>query len=151
MNDKVALVTGAAQGIGHAIASTFVAHGARVVVADMDGERLEAAEGSHAGGNHGLDVRDDGDVGLHRDHGVGPAKLLHGLLELVAVHVGNDNPGAVRDEGRGDGMADTLRGPGHERHLVVHRWGSSQSAIAARVPSSMASKNFRDPSTSPTR
>ena len=43
MNDKVALVTGAARGIGHAIASTFVAHGARVVVADMDGEALEEA------------------------------------------------------------------------------------------------------------
>jgi NAD(P)-dependent dehydrogenase (short-subunit alcohol dehydrogenase family) len=36
MNDKVALVTGAAKGIGAACARVLAAHGARVVVADVD-------------------------------------------------------------------------------------------------------------------
>jgi NAD(P)-dependent dehydrogenase (short-subunit alcohol dehydrogenase family) len=43
VDGKVAIVTGAARGIGHAIAATFIAHGARVLLADMDGEALEDA------------------------------------------------------------------------------------------------------------
>jgi 3-hydroxybutyrate dehydrogenase len=36
LNDKVAIVTGAASGIGREIARTFVQAGARVVIADRD-------------------------------------------------------------------------------------------------------------------
>lgn len=38
LEDKVAVITGAAQGIGEAIARLFVAQGARVVIGDLDGE-----------------------------------------------------------------------------------------------------------------
>jgi 3-oxoacyl-[acyl-carrier protein] reductase len=38
LEDKVAVVTGAAQGIGEAIARLFVSHGARVVIGDLDGD-----------------------------------------------------------------------------------------------------------------
>jgi 3-oxoacyl-[acyl-carrier protein] reductase len=38
LEDKVAVVTGAAQGIGEAITRLFVSHGARVVIGDLDGE-----------------------------------------------------------------------------------------------------------------
>jgi 3-oxoacyl-[acyl-carrier protein] reductase len=41
--DKVAIVTGAAQGIGRAIAETLARHGADIVVADMDPGRAEEA------------------------------------------------------------------------------------------------------------
>ncbi|MGY8995080.1 MAG: SDR family NAD(P)-dependent oxidoreductase, partial [Alphaproteobacteria bacterium] len=34
--DKVILVTGAAGGVGHAVARSFAAEGARVAVCDMD-------------------------------------------------------------------------------------------------------------------
>src|SRR5690606_37806669 len=45
LKDKTALVTGGAKGIGFAIAQTFVSHGAKVVVADIDGDQArEAAE-----------------------------------------------------------------------------------------------------------
>jgi NAD(P)-dependent dehydrogenase (short-subunit alcohol dehydrogenase family) len=40
---QVAIVTGAARGIGHAIAERLVADGASVVIADLDGQTAEAA------------------------------------------------------------------------------------------------------------
>ena len=43
MEGKVAVVTGAAQGIGHAIAAGLAAAGARVVVADLHGAEEAAA------------------------------------------------------------------------------------------------------------
>jgi len=42
LNDKIAVVTGAAQGIGKAIAETLAQHGAHVVVADIKLEKAEA-------------------------------------------------------------------------------------------------------------
>jgi NAD(P)-dependent dehydrogenase (short-subunit alcohol dehydrogenase family) len=42
LENKVAIVTGAGQGIGEAIARRFAAEGARLVVADIDAERAES-------------------------------------------------------------------------------------------------------------
>ncbi|WP_250626051.1 3-hydroxybutyrate dehydrogenase [Pinirhizobacter soli] len=47
---KVALVTGAASGIGKAIAQAFHQAGARVVIADLDGDAAEAVAGEIDGG-----------------------------------------------------------------------------------------------------
>ncbi len=41
--DRVAIVTGAAQGIGAAVAAAYVKEGARVIIADLDGAAAEAA------------------------------------------------------------------------------------------------------------
>ncbi|MDQ1423842.1 MAG: short chain dehydrogenase, partial [Acidimicrobiaceae bacterium] len=38
LKGKVAIVTGAAQGIGYAIAHRYATEGARVVIADINGE-----------------------------------------------------------------------------------------------------------------
>jgi 3-oxoacyl-[acyl-carrier protein] reductase len=43
LSDKVAIVTGSAQGIGLATALRLAADGARVVVADLSPQRVEAA------------------------------------------------------------------------------------------------------------
>ena len=42
MQDKVAVVTGAASGIGKHIAQVFLANGARVVIADLNMDAAQA-------------------------------------------------------------------------------------------------------------
>ena len=50
-NAQVAIITGAGQGLGAAAARLFSAHGARVLVADLDGPKAEAVAASiRAGG-----------------------------------------------------------------------------------------------------
>jgi 3-oxoacyl-[acyl-carrier protein] reductase len=46
LEGKVALVTGAARGIGNAIAARFVAEGARAILVDIDAAALDAARSS---------------------------------------------------------------------------------------------------------
>ena len=43
LQDKVAVITGAAKGIGYETARTFINEGAQVVMSDLDVERGEAA------------------------------------------------------------------------------------------------------------
>lgn len=45
LEGKVAIVTGAASGFGEAIARLFVAEGARVLIADLDGEKAQKVAG----------------------------------------------------------------------------------------------------------
>src|SRR3954471_413912 len=61
LDGKVAIVTGAAQGIGRAIAEGLAAEGARIVVADLRGAE-EAAAAFPDGVGLTVDVADDADV-----------------------------------------------------------------------------------------
>ena len=54
LQDKVALVTAAGQGIGRAIAEAFVAEGARVIATDVDDKKLEGMKSLK---RHKLDAR----------------------------------------------------------------------------------------------
>jgi 3-oxoacyl-[acyl-carrier protein] reductase len=58
LTGRVALVTGAAQGIGKAIALGLRAAGATVAVADLDGEGLAAFAAAHGFTAHAIDVSD---------------------------------------------------------------------------------------------
>jgi len=54
LKDKRALVTGAAQGLGRAVAELFVQRGARVVLTDIDGELLEKTVADIGGAAHAV-------------------------------------------------------------------------------------------------
>lgn len=64
LTGKTALVTGAAKGIGFAVAARFVAEGARVVVADVDAEGARAAATSlgRAARASAMDISDEQSV-----------------------------------------------------------------------------------------
>ena len=84
LGGKVCLVTGAAQGLGRAIAHRLAAEGAVVAVADLDGARAEqvAAELTAAGRRadaHRLDVGDRSAVGATVD----AVAQRHGRLDAL--------------------------------------------------------------------
>lgn len=83
---KVALVTGAAQGIGEAIARAFLAEGARVILTDIrdpQGEALAASLGEGATYLH-LDVRREADWAA----AVGSVLERHGRLDVLVNNAG---------------------------------------------------------------
>src|SRR6185369_14131094 len=59
LNDKVAIITGAGQGIGLAYAQRFLDEGAKVVVAEINEERAEAAMLTLAGKGDAINVATD--------------------------------------------------------------------------------------------
>ena len=76
LEEKVAVVTGAGQGLGRAITLALARAGAKVAAADMDPETAEsvAAEAARAGGEAlavRVDVADEGSVNALRDRVLG--------------------------------------------------------------------------------
>jgi len=92
LRDRVAVVTGAAQGLGLAIAEAFAAEGAALVLADMNEEQVVAAAAALGIGDRALgvrcDVTDEADV----DALVAAADARFGRLDVMV-----NNAGVTRD------------------------------------------------------
>ena len=89
LTGKVALVTGAAQGIGRAIAERFVAEGARVLLFDIDGALAEQAAAEL--GADGAEVAAiGGDVARREDVRRAVARCVErfGGLDVLAANAG---------------------------------------------------------------
>jgi 3-oxoacyl-[acyl-carrier protein] reductase len=89
LDDQVAVITGAARGIGRGIASVLAAEGARVVIADIDlGPAEEAAEELRAGSRDAvaaeLDVTDAAAV----DELAARVLSDHGRIDILAANAG---------------------------------------------------------------
>jgi NAD(P)-dependent dehydrogenase (short-subunit alcohol dehydrogenase family) len=87
LNNKVAIVTGAARGIGVAVAKRFVAEGANVVIADID-ERAGTLEAKHLGANAhfvACDVGDSTQVGRMVDEA---CKAFSGDIDILVNNAG---------------------------------------------------------------
>jgi len=84
LKDRVALVTGAAQGIGLATAERFAAEGAKVVLADLNGPKLQAAAAKL--GCPGF----EGDLSTSKGAQGAVAKAIeaHGALDILVNNAG---------------------------------------------------------------
>ncbi len=89
LHDKVAIITGAANGIGRAIATRFAAEGARVVVSDLDTARGEALVGTIVAAD-GQAVYVQADVSIEHDMHT----LFRRALDIYGgVHIMVNNAG----------------------------------------------------------
>jgi NAD(P)-dependent dehydrogenase (short-subunit alcohol dehydrogenase family) len=107
LNGKVALVTGAARGIGEAIARSFHHEGARVVLTDIDdeqGARLAGELGPNAS-YHRLDVREENDWSEVMAKTVGQ----HGRVDIVVNNAGTSG-------------FDDASGAQDPEHVVLADW-----------------------------
>lgn len=128
MKDRVALVTGASQGIGRACAKALAARGARVIAGARQADKLASLveEIRAAGGDAQavkLDVRDQ-----------------HTINAMTAAH-GRDIDILVNNAGiTGDGLAMRMRDEDWERVLDTNLTGSFRCARALMRP--MARKRW---------
>jgi NAD(P)-dependent dehydrogenase (short-subunit alcohol dehydrogenase family) len=128
---RVAVVTGAADGIGRALADTFAAAGARLVLADVDGAKVAAvAEALASSGTEvvamATDVSRADDVAELRDAA---------LAKFGAVHVLCNNAGVMGPVG--DPLWELPIGE-WERVLAVNLWGVLHG-ITAFLPAMLES------------
>lgn len=92
LKDKVAIVTGGANGIGRALCKRFAAEGARaVVVADFDAERAEALAKEIGGISVVTDVSVEADIANLVDR----ALKEYGVIDLFCSNAGIGTPGGA--------------------------------------------------------
>src|SRR5712671_6277424 len=84
LKGQVALVTGAARGIGQAIADTFAANGAHVVYADIDLATTEKSAAAKNGSALKMDVSDAAQV----EEGIAQILAQHGRLDILVNNAG---------------------------------------------------------------
>lgn len=137
LKDKVAIVTGAASGFGKGIATRFVQEGARVVVADLDGEGASrvAAELGGAASAFRCDVSVAGDVQALVVHAHG----LAGRLDIVVNNAGythRNRPMLEVDEASYDRVfAVNVKSIFHMAHAAVPLMRSAGAGVMLNVGS----------------
>lgn len=122
LQDKIALITGAAGGLGLAMARLFAAEGARVILTDLDETAVqEGAEGIRREGGkaeaYRLDVTSNEDAGAVMQS----AEATYGRLHVLVNNAGN----LLRADFRHMEDADW------ENVLQPHLWGTIRVTRAA--------------------
>jgi 3-hydroxybutyrate dehydrogenase len=88
LKDKVAIVTGAASGIGKEIAKTFVREGARVVIADLNQKAADATATELGGAGKALGVAMDVTNEQQVDAGVARTVQQFGRVDILVSNAG---------------------------------------------------------------
>jgi 3-hydroxybutyrate dehydrogenase len=88
LKDKVAIVTGAASGIGKQIAKTFAREGARVVIADLNQKAADATATELGGAGKALGVAMDVTNEQQVDAGVARAVQQFGRVDVLVSNAG---------------------------------------------------------------
>jgi NAD(P)-dependent dehydrogenase (short-subunit alcohol dehydrogenase family) len=94
LRGKVAVVTGGGTGIGRAIAETFVAHGAAVVIAGRGAERLSAVAAEIGAAAVPADVTREEDVAAL----FARCEELHGGLDILVNNAGVTGPVSAAED-----------------------------------------------------
>ena len=130
LTDKVIIVTGAGSGIGRAIAARCASEGARVVVADRDGDAGERAAAEIGAGAEArpVDVTSDGQVGAL----VRAVVAAHGALHVMINNAGVGVAGTVEATSDEDwarmidvGLSGTFYGMRHAIPAIRESGGGS--------------------------
>jgi NAD(P)-dependent dehydrogenase (short-subunit alcohol dehydrogenase family) len=111
LTGKVAVVTGGGGGIGRAISERCAAHGAKVVVAEIDADRaLDTVNAiSHVGGDavgHVVDVRDPGQVTQLAEATIEAYGRVDVLVNNVGHFLYGGRPFLDTDEGQWNALYD---------------------------------------------
>ncbi len=148
LKEKIAIVTGAAQGIGRAIALGFAREGAKVVVGDIDGVKAEAVvkEISTLGTEAlvvRVDVSDEGSVANLKE------QVLHrfGRVDILVNNAGiyPPSPAVKMSEEEWDRVIDTNLGGNFlcSRAVVPHMRAQKSGRIIS-ISSALAYKGARN-------
>ena len=86
MNNKIVLITGAAGGIGQAMAKRFVSEGARVAIADLNGEKARAT--AHEMGGQTLSIEMDVTDETSVNEGVEAVVNKWGTVDVLISNAG---------------------------------------------------------------
>ena len=88
LDGKIALVTGAASGIGHQIARRYVEAGGRVAIADLNLDAATAAAKELGGGKHAIAIAMDVSNEEQVNAGVEKAVKTFGTIDILVSNAG---------------------------------------------------------------
>lgn len=137
LQTKTAVITGGAQGIGLAIAQAFVAEGARVVIADLDGAAAQAAANG-LGGEVALGMACDVVSAEDVERALQAAVTAFGTLDVTVNNAGITRDATMRtmtEEQFDQVIAVHLKGCWNGTRLAAARMREHRSGAIVNISS----------------
>lgn len=142
IKDKVAIITGASEGIGKEIAKQLAAKGAKVVLAARNEEKLSAL--AHEIGNNAVAVHADMSIEAEIQNLIDRTLAIHDRIDILVNNAGQGLYGPMEsvnpDEYRHIFNLNVM-GPLFAMQLVIPRMRAQGGGMIVNI-SSMVSKNY---------